>query len=143
MGWKGPLMWSMSLLKVGIVGSGGLQSCSVKFSISARVESTRPLGNLLLYLTAETVKDIDMLVPVLYLKVLSTGGKILLLTCWLLSCIESPIYSWAAFLKDTLLTQVQLLSIRIPKFFLAELPSNQSVLLHGSTPPHVHDICLS
>lgn len=68
-------MWSMSLLKVGIVGSGGLQSCSVKFSISARVESTRPLGNLLLYLTAETVKDIDMLVQVLHLKSAEYRGK--------------------------------------------------------------------
>lgn len=63
-------MGSKLLLKAGLIGSGCSVSCSIKFRISARVESTRPLGNLFQYLTAVAVhgKDIDILEPVLHLR---------------------------------------------------------------------------
>lgn len=60
-------MGSKLLLKAGLIGSRCSVSCSIKFRISARVESTRPLGNLFQYLTAVAVQDIDILEPVLHL----------------------------------------------------------------------------
>lgn len=50
-------------------------------------------------------------------QVANTEEESLLLTCWLLSCLESPTY----ICKDIL--GYSLLSMRIPKFFLAELLS--------------------